>query len=295
MGAQSWDNRNDKDAGKYGTYFVIVTCRNSELTIKDALVSLEEQTVRPNYIIVIDDGSTDKTRYILEEMKRLWTNLFIITNPDLGYDISRVSRNWNKAIIFAEEQNLGTTDYHLIATDDTIYPRDYAEKVLGDLSSKPNKVIASGQYSDYRIAFPTGAGRFIRNSFFYNTYWEGRYPEQIGYEAAIVYQAALEGYKYCVIENAKYNHVRPLGKKHRFYEFSGGMKVLGYHPLFVAARFLSYFITGKFTGRIGAIRMLYYYITFKPTNQGYNGLYHPQLREFVRKRQLKKIVDRIRI
>jgi glycosyltransferase involved in cell wall biosynthesis len=295
MEARTGDNRSDKDTGKYGTYFVIVTCRNSEVTIKDALFSLEEQTVRPNYVIVINDGSTDKTHDILEEMKRLWANLFIITNPDLGYDISRISRNWNKAIIFAEEHNLGTTDYHMIATDDTVYPRDYAERVLRHMSSQPNKVIASGQHSDYRISIPTGAGRFIRNSFFYNTYWKGRYPEQIGYEAAIVYQAALEGYKYCVIENAKYNHLRPLGKGHRFYEFSGGMKVLGYHPLFVAARCLSYFITGKITGRAGAIRMLYYYLTFKPTNQGYNSLYHPQLREFVRKMQLKKIVDMMRI
>ena len=41
-------------------YFAIVTCRNSENNIRDALSSLKEQTLSAEYVIVINDGSSDE-------------------------------------------------------------------------------------------------------------------------------------------------------------------------------------------------------------------------------------------
>ena len=63
-----------------GTYFTIVTCRNSENDIEKALMSLSNQTIKPSYIIVIDDGSKDNTGKVLKEISnsklsisyRLW-------------------------------------------------------------------------------------------------------------------------------------------------------------------------------------------------------------------------------
>ena len=42
-----------------GNYNVILTCRNSEKIIEPTLTSIIEQSIKPKYIIVIDDGSTD--------------------------------------------------------------------------------------------------------------------------------------------------------------------------------------------------------------------------------------------
>ena len=81
-----------------GTYNVIVTCRNSEKSIKSALNSLIYQSIKPEYIIVVDDGSVDNTNKILKEIQSKNKNLYIITNPDLGYNIGRVVNNWNKAL-----------------------------------------------------------------------------------------------------------------------------------------------------------------------------------------------------
>ncbi len=53
-----------------GNYYVIATCRNSEKNIENAILSLHNQTLRPEYIIVIDDGSTDKTQSILNDLKK---------------------------------------------------------------------------------------------------------------------------------------------------------------------------------------------------------------------------------
>ncbi len=90
-----------------GTYYAIVTCRNSENEIENAIKSLLKQTVKPRYIIVVDDGSTDNTHNILEGLKLKNDNIYVITNPDLGYDIGRVVKNWNSAINLAKRSEFG--------------------------------------------------------------------------------------------------------------------------------------------------------------------------------------------
>src|ERR1041385_3692973 len=112
-----------------GSYFAIVTCRNSESNITDAIESLQRQSVKPLYTIVIDDGSRDNTASILEELKVKYPTIHIITNPDLGYDISRVVRNLHNAIVYARMNKLQPADYHMISTDDTVYAPNYAETI----------------------------------------------------------------------------------------------------------------------------------------------------------------------
>ena len=158
------------------TYFAVVTCRNSQETIRKALSSIKEQKIKPEHVIVINDGSTDKTKDILDDMQKDWPSLYVITNPDLGYDISRVVKNWNAALKLNRNSGLQKTDYHMIATDDTFYPPDYAKKIMSYIDSNPSVAIASGNYSKYRSDMPHGAGRFIRNSFFEKTIWHGYYP-----------------------------------------------------------------------------------------------------------------------
>ena len=99
-----------------GTYSVILTCRNSEKCIQQAIMSLINQDAKPEYIIVVDDGSKDKTPAMLKEFQSKNDNLYVITNPDLGYDIGRVVANWNKALRLSKELDLRPTDYHMIRT-----------------------------------------------------------------------------------------------------------------------------------------------------------------------------------
>ena len=271
------------------TYFAVVTCRNSQETIRRALFSIKKQTINPEQVIVINDGSTDKTQDILDDMQKEWHSLHVISNPDLGYDISRVVKNWNAAIKLNRDSGLQKTDYHMIATDDTVYPSDYAKKIISYMDSNPSVAIASGNYSKYRSVMPHGAGRFIRNSFFEMTVWHGYYPEQMGYESAILYEASHRGYTYFVIGDAIFDHIRPLGETHKFYEFGASMRTLGYHPVFAFGRFLKYFITGEITGRLGATYMLYYYLTYTPKSVGYDRMYDKNIRQYIRKNQVQKL------
>jgi glycosyltransferase involved in cell wall biosynthesis len=275
-----------------GTYFTIVTCRNSENDIEKALMSLSNQTIKPSYIIIIDDGSKDNTGKVLKEVSKKIDNLFIISNPDLGYDISRVVKNWNKALTLKVEKNLVETDYHMIGTDDTIYTKDYAEKIITFMDRNKDYAIVSGNFGGVGYKTPRGAGRFVRNSFFYNEYHH--YPEKMGYESAILIASRKNGYKETILKEAKFEHTRPLGQDHHFYEFGASMRTLGYHPLFAFGRFFLYFGTSKPIGRIGALYMLYYYLSYKPKLEGYDSLYPDDIRQFTRKTQIDKIKSLIK-
>jgi len=270
-----------------GSYYAIVTCRNSENELESAINSLLRQTIKPRYIIVVDDGSTDNTHDILEGLKLKNDNIYVITNPDLGYNIGRVVKNWNNAINLARDLNLEVTDYHMISTDDTHYEEFYAEKIMHDMDSDNRIAVSSGNYDNNSYTTPHGAGRFVRNSFFNNVL--GRYPEKMGYESVILQMSLYHGFKNVVNNDARFSHTRQLGANHHFYEFGASMRTLGYHPLFVLGRFIQCFLTGRPIGRIGAIRMLYYYLSYRPKQQGYDSMYDLEIRKAIRIRQKTRI------
>lgn len=276
-----------------GTYFAIVTCRNSELTIEKAIYSLNNQSVKPLYIITIDDGSTDRTPQILKHLRTEIENLYVITNPDLGYDVTRIVKNWNKALRFLLDNQLNLTDYHMIATDDTIYETDYAKKIISIMDNNPDLALASGSYSNYGYEKPHGAGRFVRNSFFSKIH--EYYPEKMGYESVVLITAQKNGMNYAMVRDATFEHTRKLGQDHHFYEFGASMRTLGYHPLFALGRFVNYFLSGKPIGRQGAIYMIYHYIFYKPKDIGYDSMYPNDIRLYLRKKQLERIKSLFRL
>ena len=236
---------------------------------------------------MIDDEYTDNTSNILKEMSEKLSNLFIITNPNLGYDITRVPFNYNKAIKFIENNQLETTDYHMIASDDAIYERDYADKIIKFMDKNRNHVFVSGNYDDNNYTAPRGSGRFVRSSYF-DEFYE-YYPEKMGYEIAIIHTAEMLGYNYAVLNDVRFEHTRGLGTQHHFYDWGASMKALGYHPIFVLNRFLISFISGEPMGRLGAISMFYYYILSKHKEEGYFSKYDKELVDFIRKNQIAQL------
>jgi hypothetical protein len=176
----------------------------------------------------------------------------------------------------------------MIAPDDAEYEEKYCEKIIRYMDSDPSLVIASGNYDTNDYLIPRGAGRLIRNSFFFSVY--SCYPERMGYETIIFYSAIQNNLKYKVIPEARFVHTRALGSNHHFYEFGASMRTLGYHPLFALGRFLKYFCSGKPIGRLGSIYMLYHYLSYRPKERGYDSMHDADTRKNIRRIQTQRIM-----
>ena len=179
------------------------------------------------------------------------------------------------------------TDYHMISADDVEYENSYAEEIMKHMDLDLSIAVASGNYDNYEYLVPRGAGRFVRNSFFNNAY--GYYPEKMGYEAEILYSARRRGLKCVIIKSARFKHTRELGSGHHFYQFGASMRTLGYHPLFVLGRVIKYLSTGKPIGRLGAVYMLYYYLSFRPQDEGFDSMHDAETRREIRASQMLRI------
>jgi glycosyltransferase involved in cell wall biosynthesis len=44
-------------------------------------------TLKPEYVIVVDDGSTDRKTEILNDVQKDWNGLYVITHQDKGYGV----------------------------------------------------------------------------------------------------------------------------------------------------------------------------------------------------------------
>lgn len=249
--------------------------RDCKHSIGNVLDSLQGQTLPPEEIIVVDDGSTDGTAKILSNFSAKSDNMKIITTKSKTRDYSRLVKLWNKCL-----QSKYT--YHLILAGDTILDHDYAERIIKEMDKNPNIAVASGNCMVKDVIAPHGGGRFVRQSFFYKFY--DKYPEIVGYESEICLKAQINGYEITVFNKIRFSHVDQLGSKHNFSEFGQGMKTLGYHPLYVLAR----------VAYTRNIKMLWSYLWFRPQKTGYYSMFPAEFRKEVRRMQLKVVVHKIK-
>ena len=257
-----------------GTYYAFLPVRDCKDSIGDVLQSLLAQTIPPEYIVVVDDGSTDGTQDILSGFEKRIEMVRIIRTGNKTRDYSRLAGLWNMCISSG-------CDYHLICAGDTILDTDYAEQIVTEMDANRIIAVASGNCNPEPATDPHGGGRFVRQSFFYKFY--ERYPEIIGYESEILFRARIEGYATKVFNDVRFTHTDPLGGSHDFVEFGPSMRTLGYHPLYVLARAI-YTKNPK---------ILWGYLTFRPTKSGYYSMFPKEFREEVRRMQSYAIKKKI--
>ena len=105
---------------KASTYSAILCAHNSQATIRDALMSIIEQSLKSNEVIVVDDYSTDQTYSILKQIALKHSDILIIkNNSNLGQAESR-----NIAAACA------TGDVLIFFDDDDVSFKDRAETHL---------------------------------------------------------------------------------------------------------------------------------------------------------------------
>ncbi len=259
-----------------GNYYAFLPVRDCNSSIFKAVSSIQEQTHTPSRIIIVDDGSTDGTSDILSRLRAdNMDTIDILETGSITRDYSRLVRLWNMCL-----QKEYT--YHMIAAGDTIFAKNYAEIILGEMDDDLDIVAASGEYEPTKSRLPHGAGRFVRQSFFFEHYT--KYPEIVGYESEILWRARLHGYKTPVFDKARFTHTDKLGTHHGFAQFGFGMRALGYHPLYVLGRAI----------RARNTNMLWYYLIFRPKKTGYYSKFPAEFREQVRNVQSAMLRQKIK-
>jgi len=111
----------------------IIPTYNNQKTIRNCLESIFNQSFTDFEIIVVNDGSTDKTRAILETYK---DRLTIIDKENGGAPSAR-----NKGL----ENSMG--EYVLFCDADIVFKKDALEKMVNVLSKNPD---VSYVYSSFR-------------------------------------------------------------------------------------------------------------------------------------------------
>ena len=123
-------------------FLIIIPTHNEEMNILYTLKSLQQQTFQDFFCVIVNDGSTDKTRQIVEEFIK--DNLkFKIQNLELSEHEpgAKVVRTFNKGL---ESVNLNEFDIICKFDADIIFPADYLKKINHIYMTEPKAGMVSG-------------------------------------------------------------------------------------------------------------------------------------------------------
>jgi len=171
-------------------YAVVIPARNEEKCIEKVLSSLRKQTIEPDQIIVVDDGSMDGTSLIASEYADV-----VVQLPDRGYGVAgrpELAKVVNEGLRRVEKD----VDYVLICGADNILPEGYVETIVDRMKANPKLVIASGKVKGepFFEFHPRGGGRVVDAKFWREA--NGfRYPVEWGWESWLCFKAMQLGYE----------------------------------------------------------------------------------------------------
>lgn len=231
---------------------VVIPARNEEVFLGKTLEHLLNQTLKPDKIVVVDDGSTDKTVEIAQRYK-----VFVIQLPNRGYKAGRpeLAEVINEG--FKTLSEAAQFDYVMVLGADHPLPPTYLEKMVARMEKDRNLVMASarilGEPSFAEI--PNPSGRIYRFKFLREI---GFFPVNYGWEDYPVYKALMMRYNvkfFDDIVTSQQRSLRVSGKK--MYFWGKAMNALGYDPLYALGRCARWFLKSP----KGAINMFGGYIS----------------------------------
>jgi glycosyltransferase involved in cell wall biosynthesis len=258
---------------------VVVPARNEENFIGRTLAALFDQYSRPSRVIVVNDGSTDRTAEIASA-----AGAEVVDMPDRGYNVHGMpvlAQVLNRGLERLESHGYGNEgDYILVLGADHILPSHYLTTALDAMAQDSNLAVCSGIIEGERSSVPRGSGRVVRADF-----WQGigfRYPENFGFETYLLLKAQQQGYNIKVLKKLVSQTLRKTGKNYKksvYISYGKSLKALGYSRLYSAARI----------GLISMKRPKGGYYMIKGYLSGDVQTYDPELRSYLSSIQHKRI------
>lgn len=258
---------------------IVLIARNEEKIISKTLECILNQSLKPYRIIVVNDGSKDKT----EEIVSQFNTVELINRPPREESFLAKKE-------LAETINLGLEklrndqkcQYVCIMGSDILYSENYLFEIISRMEKNTNLAIASGIIENEFSIEPRGGGRVVRCDFWRKIGF--RYPENYGYEGYLVLKAQSLGYEVTSFQDIISSTQRKTGTHYnakKYYYYGLGLKALGYTSSYVLAKSFLFFLKKP----KGSFYMLKGYFS------NYDNLYEKELRDYVKQTQSKSIID----
>ncbi len=212
----------------------IIPARNEEKFIGETLTALLNQDINDNYIIVVNDGSEDKTKEVVAS----FPNVELINIENRGFDahgtpiLARVINQGLEKLIPETSY-----DYIMILGSDHILPSNYIRKILDYMDHNSGIAICSGQIKNEKSKVPRGSGRIIRSDFWKSIGFQ--YPLKFGFETYLLIKAQQLGYRIEILDDLISVTNRPTRryyKKEAYISYGKSLRALGYVQLYSLGR-----------------------------------------------------------
>lgn len=189
-----------------GRYLLITPAKNEEQNLPEVARSVTGQTVKPELWVIVDDGSTDNTQYVIENLRATYSFIQSIRLPqrprDITFHYSYVCKQgFDYALEYCRKDNI-EFEYIGLLDADTVLEENYFRKLIIEFKEDKALGIASGgvyydtggklsrEKTDKNL--PRGTGRLWRKECFLET--EG-YPVEPSPDSISNIKALLRGWK----------------------------------------------------------------------------------------------------
>jgi len=258
---------------------IVLNARNEEKILADTISSILSQDLSPYRIIVINDGSSDKTGEIaanfsqVEVIHRKKRNESYLGRKELADTINAGLRKLH---------NDHDCDFVCMLGADILLPKNYLRTIIDRMKQNKKIAIASGTIEGEFSIEPRGGGRVVRCDFWRKLGF--LYPVNYGWEGYLVYKAQSMGYEVVAYPDVVYYTQRKTGSKFNpkiYYYYGMAMKALGYAFIYSIAKTILF---AKKNPRAS-------YYTLRGFLSSNTELYEPELRDYIHKTQIKNIFN----
>lgn len=259
----------------------LIVARNEEEYLEPTLLSIENQTLPPKRIVLVDDGSTDDTAKIAQKHGCKIIHLAVHRESLIG--TIELAERYNIGLRYIRDN--GNAEYVSIHGGDHILTLDYFEKIIRRMKDDPKIVIASSSIKNqaYSETAPRGSGRIVNVE-----WWKHangmQYPLAWGWESYIIWKALSQGYKTLCYGDIVTEELRipPLTGRH----WGEGMYALGYFWVHALARSFRTFTLSPKAG----VEMLIGWLTHCNVEELDVA---PYVRQFQRKHLLQSVINHL--
>ena len=198
--------------------YIVIPAYNEAQFIGHTLKSLAAQTLLPEKLVVVDDGSTDDTAQVVKNYAEKYSFISLISkSPEHNIHApgSKVIKAFNQGYNNLDE------DYDIICKfdGDLIFPADYLEKIAVHFQSNPQAGMAGGfctieKDGSWKIENLTGkdhirgALKAYRKPCFIDI---GKLPEAMGWDTADELLAQFHGWQVLTDPQLLVKHLKPTG------------------------------------------------------------------------------------